>query len=378
VPLLSKAARRKLQSRGGVICPRNFLFELATVSRDMPDRRSMYFLYRQKGQLFVGTVAKEGVCVDAMRQGRHLEAAVVSFGWLEEDRVVMELTLPNGMLACYAGAPDAAVGEAVPGESLVPGDEAGYATAGYELSEVHDGAMGGEVRVWRAAGASFARNFLEVKKTTHLRGAAGDQKRAKYWMQATLGACASVLVATTADSHDGHTASLTQYTLDELEATLPNPADMWSDLVQHLGDIMKATREDGAWTLIVSKSKRRRESVTLEVKPDWRGFDRLQDTTHISRALDALASCGADASQEHVRWEMECGRGWSTWTPEGLDFEGLPGEVLHFKVAGSDYRAVFGPGDCEGFQENLGSGRRRKLRRAASDLCVASTEAQAS
>lgn len=52
------------------------------------------------------------------------------------------------------------------------------------------------------------------------------------------------------------------------------------------------------------------------------------------------------------------------WKPEGLDFEGVPGEVLHFELAGNLYRVVFGPNTGEGLQENLRTGRRRNLRLA--------------
>merc|ERR1712039_455883 len=62
-------------------------------------------------------------------------------------------------------------------------------------------------------------------------------------------------------------------------------------------------------------------------------------------------------------WEMENGRGWCAWKPEGLDFTGVKGEVLHFQLKGYEYRVTFGPEEGEGIQENLQSGRRRRLRR---------------
>merc|ERR1711879_511943 len=72
----------------------------------------------------------------------------------------------------------------------------------------------------------------------------------------------------------------------------------------------------------------------------------------------------------HV-WEMECGQRWAVWRTDGLEFEGIPGEILEFEVTGNKYRVVFGPNEGEGVQENLRTGRQRKLRRAVQQ---ASTE----
>jgi len=348
-----------------VLCPRNFLVELATAQRSTCDRCATYLLYRQNGNLFVGTVAEDNFCVDAMRQGRHLEAALVSFGWLEEDRLLMEMILPNGLLVCYAGAPDALDGETDSLRAPLPaGDEACYAAAGYELSEVHDGSAHGQLRIWRAKHASAASSdFVEVKKTNHLRGACAGSKLAKYWMQAALGTCGGVLVATTRDSHDGETASsFTRYTLDELAASIPSPCDMWLDLAHHLDDIMTTTaKRDGAWTLELRRH--RNGPLALDMKPGWHAHEYLHDTSHISLTIGMLESFGGDVTHsEPGSWQMEGGSGWSAWRVEGLDFCGQPGEVLHFKVAGYNYRVVFGPGDGEGVQENLHTGRRRKLR----------------
>merc|ERR1712039_371181 len=49
--------------------------------------------------------------------------------------------------------------------------------------------------------------------------------------------------------------------------------------------------------------------------------------------------------------------------PEGVSFTGVKGEVLHFQLKGYEYRVTFGPEEGEGMQENLQSGRRRRLRR---------------
>merc|ERR1711920_602227 len=48
--------------------------------------------------------------------------------------------------------------------------------------------------------------------------------------------------------------------------------------------------------------------------------------------------------------------------PEGVVFAGENGEIINFRIGQTDYRAVFGPRQGEGYQENLVSGRSRRLR----------------
>lgn len=246
---------------------------------------------------------------------------------------------------------------------MVSGDEAGYAAAGYELSEIRSGVDGAELRIWKAARASaVSTDYIEVKKTTHLRGQGNAHKRAKFWMQATLAGCGGVLVAETANSYDGQTATFNRFTLDELEASIPTPSAMWSDLEQHLQAVMEGTsKSEGQWTLTLSK--RKHDAVALNLKLGWTCHEHLHDTNHIAHSIAVLDNSRADAEQfERGSWEMENGRGWSTWNPDGLSFFGLPGEVHDFKVGGYDYRVVFGPEDGMGVQENLLTGRQRKLR----------------
>lgn len=375
VRLLSQKTQKLLHHKGGVICPRNFLVDLATVTLCPHECSSSYLLYKHEGKLFVGTLAEDHCHHDPLRQGRQLEAAVVSFGWLDEDRVLMELTLPNGMMACYAGAPDAlAEDQKVALAPLSPGDETAYAAAGYELGETIESVHGEpRLRIWRAPGrASVASSgYVEVKKTTHLQGRTGEYKRAKYWVQAALAGCGGVFVATTDKSRDGDIATTFQrFGLQELMTTVMNPSAIWLDLTRHLEHVMTLIGDrDGAWTLCLSNHKN--APVTLEVYPGWAGPQNLHETRHIARTVDFLAECnGFDEHCEMGRWEMECSGHWSNWKPEGVHFEGMPGEVVHFKVGAFDYRAVFGPNDGEGFQENVNTGRRRRLRRVNADAAA--------
>mmetsp|Transcript_124758 Transcript_124758/g.216319 ORF Transcript_124758/g.216319 Transcript_124758/m.216319 type:complete len:622 (-) Transcript_124758:190-2055(-) len=366
VPLLMPATKCRLHHAGGVLCPRNFLVDLATASRCPHALHSQYLLYRRSGRLYVGTLAVDHITHDAMRQGRQLEAGVVSFGWLEEDRLLMEMTLPNGLFACYAGAPDAlAEYSEVAATPLVAGDESAYRAAGYKLKEDTQGASKGTPRVqfWHASGGSAGASsgaYVEVKKTTKLKGSNGEYKRSKYWMQAALAGCAGVLIATTEHSEDHTTASVFErLSLDDLASTVIDPTAMWLDLAMRLEHIMAATSgQEGAWTLTLRKAP----AVDMEVHRGWSADETLHDMEHIFRTEEALSESHEvrDEFDEMGHWEMESGNHWTFWKPEGLNVIGSPGQVVHFKVNGSDYCAVFGSGD--GYQENLITGRRRKLR----------------
>jgi len=186
-----------------------------------------------------------------------------------------------------------------------------------------------------------------------------------------LALCGGVLVATTAYSKDRLTATFSRYSLDELEATISRPFDMWTDLTRHLEHVMRVTaKSDGEWTLFVNK--RGKEPADLVLKRHWHGSAHLHDRSHILRSLDMLNADDDDAEEGPADvWEMESGAGWSAWKPEGLVFHGRPGEVLHFKIAGYDYRVTFGPGVDEGLQENLRTGRRRRLRRTSTGDALA-------
>lgn len=375
IRLLPNNTQRILQEYGGVLCPRNFLVNLATAALSPHELDDVYLAYRQGGRLFVGTLAADGSFPnnDVLRQGRHLEAALVSFGWLEEDRVLTELTLPGGLMAWYAGAPDALEGERdAAAAPLEAGDEAAYAAAGYELSETACAALGQPgLRIWRARDRAPAEpgSYVEVKKTVRLEaGWKGDYKRAKYWAQAALVGCSSVLVATTDGSDDSETvSSVRQFSADDLMAGIRDPAAMWGGLKEHLEHIMfKTASSDGPWTLRLNKSRRGRAWV--DVYPGWAGPDHLHDMTHVACTEQALAENASAPPDDAGRWEMQTGCRWCSWNPADVFFTGQPGEIVHFRIGEHEYCAVFGPQQGEGFQENLATGRRRQLRFASTDV----------
>eukprot|EP00933_Yihiella_yeosuensis_P052079 TRINITY_DN5006_c0_g1_i2.p1 TRINITY_DN5006_c0_g1~~TRINITY_DN5006_c0_g1_i2.p1 ORF type:complete len:489 (-),score=132.90 TRINITY_DN5006_c0_g1_i2:219-1685(-) len=67
-----------------------------------------------------------------------------------------------------------------------------------------------------------------------------------------------------------------------------------------------------------------------------------------------------------AQWEVETDDGWKPFTPE-KDFHGKPGEEIHFQHGSFSYRATFET-LCNGFQENLKTGKRRKLRPQAFEV----------
>merc|ERR1712203_1172141 len=118
----------------------------------------------------------------------------------------------------------------------------------------------------------------------------------------------------------------------------------------------------------------RHGALDVKVKPGWHTHQHLHDTGHISITASMLErdSISSNKVQAEI-WEMENGRGWCFWKPEGVEFTGAKGEVLQFQLKGYDYRVMFGPEEGEGVQENLQSGRRRRLRRverSSEDACT--------
>merc|ERR1719414_2593004 len=107
--------------------------------------------------------------MDAMRQGRQLEAALCSCAWLEEDHVLTEVLFP-GARVMFSAAPDAVLGDEVPGaaeEPLQGGDDASYEAAGYSLQDTFptEGVSFEECRIWSGGHEPVPpESYVEVKK----------------------------------------------------------------------------------------------------------------------------------------------------------------------------------------------------------------------
>ena len=128
--LLSAEVAQALRRQGGFLCPRFFLVDLATAPLSPYDIDKAYPLVRCGGRVFVGQPpGSEGMAHDSMRQGRQLEASLVTFPEVEEDHVLVEVRLPRAR-AVFSAAPDAVEG---PEAQLEPLQEGGYPAAGYAL-----------------------------------------------------------------------------------------------------------------------------------------------------------------------------------------------------------------------------------------------------
>ena len=277
--LLPEETLEALRLEGGVLCPRFFLVDLACAPWSPYDVDKSYPLVRCGPRLFVGQPASDdGGGRDAMRQGRQLEAALLTFGWLEEDHVITEVRLP-GARVVFSAAPDGleGEGEAVALEPLAAFDDEAYEAEGYSLAEVFPAAASGHgdrsCRLWRAPlPPAPPEAFVEVKKTTHLNGRPGEFKLLKFWLQAALMRCGAVVVATTDGSQDGDTVrEVRRLPLKELAARVESRS-VWGALSGMLRHVLAGTAEaDGAWTLRVRKERDLRSAVRLELSRGWRG-----------------------------------------------------------------------------------------------------------
>lgn len=274
--LLPVESMRTLHKEGGFLCPRFFLVDLASAPLSPYDVDKSYPIVRQGACIFVGQPPDELGHHDAMRQGRQLEAQLCTYSWLEEDHVLTEVLLP-GARVVFSAAPDAVLGDGMEGdadEPLLPGDESGYETAGYKVDAdfLVSGHSFEHCRIWRGEHPPVPpESYVEVKKTTHLKGHAGTFKMLKYWLQAALMACGTVVISTTDGSPDGDVVQETgQFSLADLQRSV-QAKKIWGSLASMLRYILTETAEaDGQWTLRAQKA-RGRAPVRLTLSRGWQG-----------------------------------------------------------------------------------------------------------
>eukprot|EP00930_Biecheleria_cincta_P088367 TRINITY_DN77594_c0_g1_i1.p1 TRINITY_DN77594_c0_g1~~TRINITY_DN77594_c0_g1_i1.p1 ORF type:complete len:544 (-),score=84.01 TRINITY_DN77594_c0_g1_i1:239-1870(-) len=290
--LLPQSTLHTLKKEGGVLCPRFFLVDLASAALSPYEMEKDYPLVRHGACLFVGQPADtQNGGGDAMRQGRQLEAELLSYGWLEEDHVLTEVILPQAggrgsVRAIFSAAPDAVENDGVEVEPLVAGDDESYVAAGYRLDKTFPGVPGKheKCRLWCGSHQPVsAKSYVEVKKTTHLNGRPGQFKMLKFWLQAALMGCGTVVVALTEGSADGNTVeSIKRFSLADLAAGIDAPRvwAMLAGMLQHVLD--KTADSDGAWTLRAEKAYGHRFPVQLSV---WRGWHGQE--VHGSQAASA-------------------------------------------------------------------------------------------
>eukprot|EP00927_Polykrikos_kofoidii_P029034 TRINITY_DN25174_c0_g1_i1.p1 TRINITY_DN25174_c0_g1~~TRINITY_DN25174_c0_g1_i1.p1 ORF type:complete len:519 (-),score=96.03 TRINITY_DN25174_c0_g1_i1:137-1480(-) len=290
--LLPQETMFALRCEGGVLCPRFFLVDLGSAALSPYDVEKCYPLIRQGRCIFVGQPPSDGGGGDAMRQGRQLEAELLSFGWLEEDHILTELVLPESR-AIFSAAPDAVEGLSVV-EPLVAGDDADYQASGYSLSEVFPVEDGKHeaCRVWRAdRRPAPPEKYVEVKKTTHINGWPGQFKLLKFWLQAALMRCGAVIVATTEGSSDGETVRHVQrLTLEELGIRV-DAARVWGLVDSMLRLVLSDTiSTEGPWTLRVQKQRGQGATVRLTLLAGrWDAEVCRDDPSSVARKVQAFS-----------------------------------------------------------------------------------------
>eukprot|EP00928_Gymnodinium_smaydae_P021619 TRINITY_DN18458_c4_g1_i1.p1 TRINITY_DN18458_c4_g1~~TRINITY_DN18458_c4_g1_i1.p1 ORF type:complete len:469 (+),score=72.60 TRINITY_DN18458_c4_g1_i1:104-1408(+) len=300
-----------LREDGGVLCPRFFLVDLAAATQSPYDIDKSYPLVRHGKCLFVGQPPMDdNGSRDAMRQGRHLEAKIISFAWLEEDHVLTEVFLP-GVRAIFSAAPDAVAGDFAEEQPLAEGDVESYRAAGYSLAQSF-ALMSGKherCRLWTSDRKPVpAESYVEVKKTTHLNGSPGKFKMLKFWLQAALMRCGAVVVALTEGSEDGDVVKhLHRYDTEDLAARVDGRR-VWGSLAEMLQYIVSETNsKDGQWTLKVQKAHGLNASVKLTLSYGWSHI--AEDTSSVLEHINSFFECACDGmlvSQQDQPTEESC------------------------------------------------------------------------
>jgi len=302
---LARMTERSWQ-RGTIVCPRYILVELGAalvshydvdVSWQVVVERGVAFFSR--GDSFPG---------DWMRQGYVFEAAVVDEYLAKEDRLLAELRLPRCNFV-YSAAPDAVTedngitsrSDSEAEERVVFVRKGGRTEADNVTQAAHRGldkeeagdheneeeekdqeqenieddrlpdshvfgscATPAERLVCAVPDANGAtklltvavrhpirprRKYVEVKKTTHLHGRAGDLKRLRYWLQARLADIQHVVVGCTLQE-PLVVNEITEFSTKELAP--PEEGRLWSGLDELGASLQESLRQDGEYLVTLS------------------------------------------------------------------------------------------------------------------------------
>lgn len=301
-----------VRNEGGILCPRFFLVDMASAPLSPYDADKIYPLMRRGSCIFVGQPPDDGEGnFDAMRQGRQLEATLCSFAWVEEDHVLTEVVL-QGVRAIFSAAPDAVAGGDLEGdgvvvEPLLAGDDSSYEAAGYHLDEVFPVASSSfeNCRIWRGEWApTTPESYVEVKKTTHLKGPPGQFKILKFWLQAALMRCGAVMVATTEGSDGDMACNVQKFTLDQL-TSMVEASRVWGLMARMLQHVVAETAaSDGPWTLRMQKARGPGAPVSLMLAQGW---DERCCRDEPSNVWERLADFfnGSSSGEEEVKQRAE-------------------------------------------------------------------------
>ncbi|CAJ1382638.1 unnamed protein product [Effrenium voratum] len=279
-------------ARASIFCARYFLVDLASAPLDFFEVDKSYRLLRQGDLIFVAAASESKDRMssgrDALRQGHHFEASIVSDHWLEEDHLITCLELGD-VRAIYSAAPDA-VDPRWSRDNFFGRGASSYAGLGYEACEVLPPIMSNGCQVnpscelfqaqpgRTAATGVQPQHFVEVKKTTHLNGRPGLFKKLKFYAQAKLMNCGGVVVGLT-DGSEGDTVLAVEYfSVEDLVSAVGAGLcrRMWATLAELLRRVRRETRATGAsatsawgaWTVTLRKD-RGCAPVELRVTQGW-------------------------------------------------------------------------------------------------------------
>ncbi|CAE7946815.1 AG118 [Symbiodinium sp. KB8] len=309
--LLPQEVVRPLRQRGGILCTRFFLVDLASAAWSPYEVDKKVPIFRQGDLLYVGQAPQdfESDNHDAMRQGKHLEGALVEYSEVEEEKILMALELPSGQQVIYAAAPDAFDTSVAQAEARDPllGD-GDYQQAGYSLRTAFTRDDGAECNIWSqdVQGAGMKSDltlplssYVEIKKTTHLNGLNGAFKLMKFWLQVALCGAGCALVGLAEGSTAPVVESFLRMSAADMEWRMKEAFDdimicerAWGALLQSLAQLLADT-SDGQCLVQLWKATRE----TLEPLCQQRDRSRVFESVHLGRG-PRLRLAGHAASLE--------------------------------------------------------------------------------
>eukprot|EP00439_Symbiodinium_sp_Y106_P079161 s1627_g17.t2 len=259
--LLPQEVVRPLRQRGGILCTRFFLVDLASAAWSPYEVDKKVPIFRQGDLLYVGQAPQdfESDNHDAMRQGKHLEGALVEYSEVEEEKILMALELPSGQQVIYAAAPDAFDTSVAQAEARDPllGDR-DYQQAGYSWRTAFTRDDGAECHIWsqdvHETGMKTdltlpLSSYVEIKKTTHLNGLNGAFKLMKFWLQVALCRAGCALVGLAEGSVAPVVESFLRMTEADMEWRMKEAFDdmicerAWGALLQSLAQLLAETSD---------------------------------------------------------------------------------------------------------------------------------------
>jgi len=294
---LARLAHRRWE-RGTIVCPRFVVVDLGAALVSHYPVESTWDVVVEKGVLFFSRGENSNLG-DWLRQGYVFEAAMVEPYLASEERLLTELHLQKCSFV-YQAAPDAAIEKEVTEETREKVKEEATEEVKEEVEVDNSGSDEGDEKVVYLQHRGFeaqpsmddtanknesladkgttntfscsvansdgskkciqlvarhplhsAREYVEVKKTTHLNGQGGALKKLKYWLQARLANIEHIVVGLT-NQQNLRVDELREFSLSDV--TPAHEGRIWAGIDALGAAILAATQNDGGYRVSLSNA----------------------------------------------------------------------------------------------------------------------------